>query len=489
MAYNIIMIYMFTQEDQSQFTERGISSEEIQGQIQKIQGGSFPLNVTRPAIPGDGIIKLSSTEEDHMRLHWDEKKAQWDCEKFVPASGAASRMFKDLFAYMQGEDNEAAEDFFQRLTDFPFYRELHLSQPGTRTEKEHILRRLLTAEGENWGKKAKGLLPFHLSSEGGCRSPLEEHLCESRAYLPEGNKGLKLHFTVSEDQKEAFTAKAEEGLKRFPESSFDISYSSQDRATDTIALDTEGKLFRMDDGKLLFRPGGHGSLISNLNKQESDILFIKNIDNVQKEEMQQPTTGAYKTLAGLLLKVRGELQQMEALWKDPAYSPDSSMMIKLQEYCGRQWDSHPERDEVLTLLNSPIRICGMVKNEGEPGGGPFWVQKGSVQSLQIVESAQIDLKNPRSKEIFEASTHFNPVFMVCLKKDLHGKRLNLKDYIDEEAFFVAEKSLQGRTLKALEHPGLWNGAMAKWITIFVEIPPQSFTPVKTVNDLLRKAHR
>jgi len=483
------MINMFTQEDQSQFTERGISSEQIQGQIKKIQRGSFPLKVTRPAIPGDGIITLNSTEEEELRLLWDREKTQWDCEKFVPASGAASRMFKDLFAYMQGEENQAAEMFFQRLEDFPFYKELNLSRPANRTEKVQLLRQLLTEEGEDWGNKAKGLLPFHLSPEGSCRSPLEEHLCESRSYLPAGKKGLKLHFTVSEDQEEAFKAKALEGIKRFQESVFEISYSSQDQSTDTIALDDQGKLFRLDDGNLLFRPGGHGSLISNLDQRDSDILFIKNIDNVQKEEMQKPTTEAYQVLAGLLLKVRGELQQIETLLKDPAYTPDNNTIEKLQKNCGRQWKTPPGRKEIHSLINSPIRVCGMVKNQGEPGGGPFWVQKGSNQSLQIVESAQIDLENPQSKEIFESSTHFNPVFMVCLKKDLNGNPVKLKDYIDQDAFFVAEKSLQGRSLRALEHPGLWNGAMAEWLTLFVEIPPQSFSPVKTVNDLLREAHR
>lgn len=480
---------MFTQEDQRQFTERGISSEQIQGQIQKIRGGSFPLEVTRPAVPGDGIKQLNTEEQKSMLDFWDKEKDAWCCEKFVPASGAASRMFKSLFAYMQGEDNRDAEEFFTRLKDFPFYNALKLKQPENRKEEEQLLRHLLTEEGLNWGQLAKGLLPFHKNTEGHCRSPLEEHLCESRSYLPLGQEGLKLHFTVSEDQKEAFISMAKAGEEEFSDTPFKITYSSQDPATDTIALDQKGEPFRLDEGELLFRPGGHGSLISNLNKRDSDIFFIKNIDNVQKEEMQLWTNQAYKTLAGILLHTRKRLQEMSDLWEDPEYTPDSRMMKQLQEDCGRQWDEAPDRKEVLNVLNSPIRVCGMVKNEGEPGGGPFWVRKDSRQSLQIVESAQIDLQNPRSKDVFDGSTHFNPVFMVCLKKNLKGETLDLRNYIDEDAFFIAEKSMQGRSLKALEHPGLWNGAMAKWISLFVEIPPQCFTPVKTVNDLLREAHR
>jgi len=322
-----------------------------------------------------------------------------------------------------------------------------------------------------------------------------EHLREGRRYAQQPDGSVAVHFTISDGAEENFAKTAGREQARLPESTFNISYSFQDPSTDTIALDEKGNPFRLESGELLFRPGGHGSLIKNLNERPGDIFFIKNIDNVQKEDMNHWTVESFTSLAGLILETRDSLKELKNQLINGAIEDENGFIEKLTEISGHDYSgiSQPltsRKDDILRLLNSPIRICGMVKNEGEPGGGPFWVkQSKGVKSLQIVESAQINLEDTRSKEIFDSSTHFNPVFLVCLKKDLEGNALDLKEYVDQDTYFIAEKSLEGRKLKALEHPGLWNGAMAKWVTRFIEIPPECFTPVKTVNDLLRDAHR
>jgi len=493
---------MINQQDKELLQQKGITEEIILKQIEKIRKGSSSLNIIEAAVSQRGIILLDEAQRSSLINLWQEEKEQWQSEKFVPASGAASRMFKSLFQYMKNQEEDSeVERFFENLDQFPFYRNIYsfikdqglsdFSDPSVRTE---ILSYLLKTKGLNWGNQPKGLLPFH-DSPRGTRTPVGEHLCEGRYYVREKDNKVPIHFTVSSDAEEAFQQRVEKEKTNFENVDYSVSYSFQDPSTDTVALDDKGELFRLSSGELLFRPGGHGSLIKNLNQRPSDVLFIKNIDNVQKESMQTPTIENFQALAGLLLQTRKELIQLEQSLKTESIDNPSKFLLSLKELTGHDYSEvckNPleRKDELLHLLNSPIRICGMVKNEGEPGGGPFRVKnKEGISSLQIVETAQIDLNKEEDRKIMEQSTHFNPVFLVCMKKDLHGNALDLSEYVDQDAYFTADKSLEGRSLTALEHPGLWNGAMAKWVTRFVEIPAECFTPVKTVNDLLRDAHR
>lgn len=492
---------MFTQSDIRQLEERGINPDAAKEQLSLIKQGSFELDLVRPAVPGDGITCFSEKKKGRLKELWEKQGPLYPSEKFVPASGAATRMFKDLYAFISGEKpSELVQSFFQNLHDFPFYTSLcdtfqnhGWTAPWTIEKQKELITYLLGEEGQNWGSLPKGLLPFH-RIEGNLRTPAGEHLSEGRFYAANSSGEVKIHFTVSPSAKNIFQKTVSQESRSFPENTFDISFSFQDPSTDTLALDEEENPFRLNSGELLFRPGGHGALLKNLNQRESDLLFIKNIDNVQKTTSQGPSRDSFCQMAGYLLEVREKLRKMEQQWLSGILPEERKLIEDLKLYCGIDFSGTGsilnKKENILQLLNSPIRICGMVKNEGEPGGGPFWVrQKGGEASLQIVESAQVDLSREDYKEIMKKSTHFNPVFLVCLKQDLKGNRLNLENFTQKEACFVAEKSLEGRKLRALEHPGLWNGAMARWITLFVEIPTECFTPVKTIEDLLRKEHR
>jgi hypothetical protein len=512
---------LFTPQDLQQFEERGLTPEKVEAQLALFRKG-FPFaDVRRPATPGDGILVLGEKKKKYFEDLYEKQKAAFRVVKFVPASGAASRMFKSLFAYHEAWIKAGRKSgvplpegdmkkFFSGLEKFAFHDLLEkylLEKYGVPVQEMkdagrygEIVDTILFEPGLGYGSLPKGLILFHRYPEGS-RTAFEEHLAEGALYAAGGDDGVILHFTVSPEHLEEFRKRQEEVRNYFEKRygvHYHISYSVQKPSTDTVAVTPENEPFRKEDGTILFRPGGHGALIENLNDLEEDVIFIKNIDNVVPDPLKGDTVEYKKVLGGVLLEIRREihswLERMDAglaqgeLDEAVAYAR-KKLMIPMPE--GFPDLPAPAKQKVLyDLFHRPVRVCGMVKNEGEPGGGPFWVAgRDGRLSLQIVESAQIDLNDPRKKEIVSHSTHFNPVDLVCSVKDHRGRKYDLREYVDRDMFFISEKSYDGKELKALELPGLWNGAMARWTTLFVEVPPSTFNPVKTVLDLLRPQHQ
>jgi hypothetical protein len=490
-----------------------MNSETVELQIANFKNGFPFLKITSPATPEDGIRVLSESELANFTETYPDKAAHLEVVKFIPASGAASRMFKDLFSFLDGDGDISKSNFVQKfianIEKFAFYEDLNnalkaqgSSIPSCIDQKDYkkILAALLLDEGLGYGNLPKGLLRFHkYHSEN--RTPAHEHLVEGIQYaLGKGNT-VKIHFTVSPEHEDKFKteiASVLPGLKLHSGVEFEVSYSQQKKSTDTIAVNMDNTPFAEEDGSLLFRPAGHGALLDNLNDIKADLIFIKNIDNVVPDRLKEPTKNYKMAIAGLLLEVQEKV--FEALRGMESGVSDSYVGLAERVFTGdlggklpADFDNHSLTEKASFLrekLNRPIRVCGMVKNTGEPGGGPFWIlEEDGSQSLQILETAQIDLTNPNSKSHFQASTHFNPVDLVCGTKDYQGNSFDLMKYRDMQTGFITEKSKSGRDLKALELPGLWNGAMAGWNTLFVEVPLITFNPVKTVNDLLRDEHQ
>ena len=445
---------MFSQQDLEQLEAKGISVAKAEQQLDYFRTGFPALDIVAPASVKHGILAPTKKEqEEYIRIWEDYLKEDHKILKFVPASGAASRMFKNLFQYLEdGEETAFIQEFLTHIDDFAFGQELE-GMTG-----QDAVRYLL--ENMHYGDLPKGLLLFHKYRDG-ARTPALEHMVEGALYAA-CNGVVRLHFTVSRQHLPLFRQHIAEHLQAFETKygvRFDISFSEQLPSTDTIAANPDGTPFRDKDGKLLFRPGGHGALIENLNRQDADIVFIKNIDNVVPDRLKKDTVRYKQILAGVLV---AEQKRVFERLQDPDIS-----------------------DEERQRLNRPIRVCGVVKNTGEPGGGPFLVRDadGSV-SCQILESSQI-----ADPALMAQSTHFNPVDLVCAIRDYEGNAFHLPDYVDPQTGFISQKSKDGKELLALELPGLWNGAMAKWNTIFVEVPVSTFNPVKTVNDLLRPQHQ
>ena len=497
--------------DSKQLAERNITEEQVERQVAQLKRGTTYVKLIRPATIGDGIIRMSPEQVTAMSQAFDEDKEYYQFTKFVPASGAASRMFKDLFTFIEnGVETKFTEIFFAHIHCFAFNEDLEqacmrlygldvdtLKQQNRQVD---IVKALLLEDGLAYGKLPKALLKFH-HYEGFDRLALEEHLVEAARYATDNDGVARLHFTVSPEHEQPFKATVSQLIDLYQQKyqvKYDITFSCQKPSTDTVAIDAEGNLFREKDGKLLFRPGGHGALIENLNDLAQEIVFIKNIDNIVPESKAEPTITYKKVLAGLLLRMQqqsfeyldmldgGDVTEEEL--KEMAKFAKEQLMIDIPEFVER-YDIYEMTDFLYERLNRPMRVCGMVKNEGEPGGGPFWVKNMDDEvSLQIIESSQIDHNKPDQEAIFKGSTHFNPVDLVCGCWNYKGEAFNLTDYVDPNTGFVSSKSKDGRELKALELPGLWNGAMADWITIFVEVPIETFNPVKTVNDLLKPMH-
>lgn len=504
---------MFTASDLKLFNEKGINMNSIMNQIENFKRGFPFINLTAAATPGNGIKSLNDEQVNELNASFNNKKNQYTVSKMVPASGAASRMFKSLHAFMDDIDKEADKEileFINRIEDFAFTEELgkviadnghSLQSLVTQKKYRTIIRYLLTNTGLNYASLPKGLLYFHKYQEGP-RMPLEEHIAEGIEYSRDIDGTVHLHFTVSPEHLELFREKADIAVERIRESAdyqFNITYSIQKPSTDTIAVDLENNPFRKQDGSLLFRPGGHGALIENLNELEADIVFIKNIDNVVPDKLKKDTYTYKKVLGGLLIELMEKTYKyLDAL---SGREPDEIFIKEVADFALKDLNIQlplsfhelpvDERSQVLkNVLNRPMRICGMVKNEGEPGGGPFWVRnEEGLSSLQIVESSQVNIKDKKQVEILGKATHFNPVDLVCSMKDFTGRKFDLRQFVDPKTGFISLKSKDGKDLKAQELPGLWNGAMAKWITIFVEVPIETFNPVKTVNDLLRPQHQ
>ena len=504
---------MISKADQTLLQEKGISEEKVAEQLKNFVTGFPYLKIETAAAVGQGILAPSDEEVKEYLTTWDEYcKSDKSVLKFVPASGAASRMFKDLFSFLSSDHDEPQSDFeknfFANIEKFAFYKELDETcvKNNSATIKELMATdkyktgvfNLLDSAGMNYGSLPKGLLKFH-NYDDAKRTPVEEHFVEGALYAAMGSK-VRLHFTVSPNHRSMFE-KLVEQRRAYYEKLFNVEYevtfSEQKQSTDTIAVDSDNNPFR-EEGKLLFRPGGHGALIENLNDIDADIIFIKNIDNVVPDRLKSDTVTYKKVIAGLLVSLQKKAFEYLRLIDSGKYTHEQIeeiiRFVQQKLFCRSSEIKHLEDcDLVIYLrkkLNRPMRVCGMVKNVGEPGGGPFlaYNNDGTV-SLQILESSQIDMNNPKAKEMFERGTHFNPVDLVCSVKNYKGEKFNLPTYVDPSTGFISHKSKNGRELKAMELPGLWNGAMSDWNTVFVEVPLSTFNPVKTVNDLLRDTHQ
>ena len=516
---------MFSEKDLEQIKAKGISQTKLAEQIKNFEEGFPFLELKKVATIGDGILKFDEKEIDDYVKMYESEMSKHQIYKFVPASGAASRMFKSLFSFMEKYDgsDEAIKyfegdtsfgsvfTFFKNIKQFAFYGSLKsvIAESGTnideliyQEEYGQVLRYLLTTTGLNYGGLPKGLLEFH-NYKTVTRTPLEEHLVEGANYCKDKDGKVDIHFTVSPEHKALFREKvltAGQPLSDEYKSEFKAYFSEQQAYTDTIAVDLENHPFRNVDGSILFRPAGHGALLENLNTIDADIVFIKNIDNVVPDNLKVSTYRYKKLLAGVLLKYQKRLfDYANKLKKADNISEkliDEISNFLQKELCNEftseftKMDFRGKIDFLNQKLNRPIRVCGMVKNEGEPGGGPFWSRNSDGNySLQIVESSQIDTSDEEQRNILQKSSHFNPVDLVCGIKNVDGEKFDLTDYRDARTGFVTMKSKDGRELKAQELPGLWNGAMADWNTIFVEVDIETFNPVKIVNDLLRPQHQ
>ena len=489
---------MFSQNDIRQIEGRGSSVRQVEQQIATLSKGFPWMKIVGPATPERGILVLSEKSAQECVDYYRSARVDGRC-KFVPASGAASRMFKDMFAGLhaleEGKPLPApAERLVEHIREFAFYDE-GVFAPGD--EAKDILEKLLTDKGLGYGAKPKGVLRFHRYADE-IRTAIAEHLVEAATYMKDEGGVCHLTITISPEHRPLFEAAISEVREKFEARygvRYDIRFQVQDPATDTIAVDPRNKPFRKGDGSLLFRPAGHGALIYNLNQVEEELVSIKNIDNVSAEKLL-PVTARYKEiLLGSALMVRDQIfQYLDELEADPSVACCNEIEDYLDRVLCIQLPlarSREERVEMLReKLNRPVRVCGMVRNEGEPGGGPYIIAgKDGCTSLQILESVQINPEDPGAKGAMARATHFNPVDLVCCLRNYKGERFDLTKYVDPDAGFISSKSFEGRELKALELPGLWNGAMSNWNTVFVEVPVETFNPVKTVLDLLRDAHK
>ena len=516
---------MFTGNDLELMKAREIAIETAERYIDLLKRGAVHMNLVRPATIGDGIVRLSSLQiEEFAKLH-RKASQQGRVMKFVPASGAATRMFRDLLKFMaEGDDTATLNDlrrssdksdqivhqFFQFMGKFAFYPELSnvMKLNGTDPQTEfklgnfkRILSYLLTEQGLDYADLPKALLTFH-SYGSSVRTAFEEHLVEAIHCTADEEQRAHLHFTFSPEHLEKAKALADSVVPDYEKKfniSYDISFSIQYPFTDTIAIDEDDQPFRDESGEILFRPGGHGALIKNLQNCGGDIVFLKNIDNIVPDHLKEDTRLCESMLAGYLISLQEKIFPYLALLIEE--KADSGQLEEICSFASDQLNVKmpqafkelpPQRlcNFLIERLNRPIRVCGMVLNEGEPGGGPFWVrEKGDDVSLQIVESAQVNGEDNSQAEIWRSSTHFNPVALMCGLRDYLGNGFDLEKFIDHDTVFMSKKSYQGRPLKALELPGLWNGGMAYWNSVFVEIPPEAFNPVKIVTDLLRGTHQ
>ncbi|MDR0763832.1 MAG: DUF4301 family protein [Bacteroidales bacterium] len=497
-----------TPQDIVLLKKKGITEKIFAAQLSAFKNGFLSAALVKAAtVENGGITSFSTEDVKKYARFYDESSALYSIMKFVPASGAATRMFKSLFAYYDelkaqpdAQPTGEAKVFFEHIKEFAFYNELRKHLPAKAGNLE-ILDTLLK-NGLDYGSLPKALLLFHFNGKTPIMA-LEEHLMEGAEYASGGGK-CKIHFTVSPEHLTTFKKKVKNVLPRYEKKygiKYQISYSIQSPATDTVAVTLDNKIFRDEKGNIVFRPGGHGALIQNINALNTDIVFIKNIDNVTTEKKRNLTILYKKLIGGYLIAIKDTIHSFLVDINSKKFSEND--LAQIETFAKKMFIDSPKEYKKYSfvqkknywkkMLNRPIRVCGIVKNENDIGGGPFFVNNVSnydgLTSLQIVETSQINLKNSKQKTIFEQSTHFNPNDLACWLKDYKGQKFDLTKFTDPQAAFITEKSIKGKAIKAMELPGLWNGAMAKWITVFIETPVSVFTPVKTVTDLLKEPHR
>jgi septum formation topological specificity factor MinE len=511
---------MFTSSQLKQLSDRGISQEQAVRQLDIFKKGITPVKLVKPAIPDDGIEVFDEKLIDYYVNRFQNEKEGISIVKFVPASGAASRMFKQLFeAKDEFEKNTETPSavlqkipeldiFFKDLKNYPFYDDLKALCKSNGTDPESLLKSgkyaeilnfLLSGSGLAYGELPKGLLMFHKYTQES-RTAFEEHFEEAAYYIVNKSKHAKLHFTVSPEHRKLFESLSLKLIKKYLEKhkvTFEVEFSVQKPSTDTLAVDMENKPFMMEGDKLLFRPGGHGALLDNMQDINEKIVFVGNIDNVAPDRTKTLRVRYKELLAGILIervqRIHGLLNNLKKAYSQQLKKEvlefiqnyiSASTVLQLSDINDNEFVTH-----AILILNRPLRVCGMVKNVGEPGGGPFWISdKSGIISKQIVESSQVNLSDPEQDKIFRNATHFNPVDMVCFTYNYKGKKFNLEEFRDPDMAFIAVKSQGGSSLKALELPGLWNGSMAGWLTFFVDVPIETFSPVKTIFDLRRQEH-
>lgn len=505
-------MWQCTPSDRDQLESRGMNPEDIREQLRMFQSGSAPVKLDRPCRPEDGILKLSATQRNHYRNLFARRAGDCRWARFVPASGAATRMFQFLFkardelkhGSLSASSRESMNRLLNQASSFAFFEAMcsQWEDAGVpfdqATSPEHIqdfVAFLLSDKGMGFENMPKGMVPFHRDGSLALTA-LEGHLYEAVEYLGPFQSAIAMHFTVNPQWLQTIKDHLDQHTRRWiPQYRFNIQFSVQSPATDTVAVDLQGNPIRDENQNLVFRPGGHGALLHNLNQIQSDAVFIKNIDNVPAPHLRYITRDEKMLLGGILLEFREKAHEIllaleqdhmsdeeieDALqWVEQGFGPESAQ------------DGSVTKGEVLfQRLHRPIRVCGMIINQGDPGGGPFWVDHGNGRIRpQIIEESQIDRDQPDQLAILKQSTHFNPVDLVCCLSDHHGRPFDLLEFRDKRSYFIASKSWRGQPIKALEWPGLWNGGMDGWNTLFVEVDPRTFNPVKTLFDLLKPGHQ
>ncbi len=506
---------MLNEKDLQQLENKGITADKLEAQIKRFEKGFPQLRIHSVATVGNGIMRLNEKDINHYIKLW--RQSQQDgvtIEKFVPASGAASRMFKNMFAFMTSGRTAPETDFekqyFDNINHFAFFSSLNKScellykdsipqliQNGKYVE---IVKAMLEKEGLNYGFLPKALLLFHKAPGGDVHTSLEEHLEEGAQYAANGKREVNIHFTVSPEHRKEFDKLLKSKLSMMEQVwgvKYNVTMSEQKQSTDTVAVNLDNTPYRDGDGNLFFRPAGHGALLENLNERDADVVFVKNIDNVVPLRLRNATVRYKKAIGGYLIDVQRAIAKHLLTLDKGANASELKSILKFVEnrLCTRNeatdgMDEKQLAEYLRGKLNRPIRVCGMVLNEGEPGGGPYLAYNADGSySPQILEAAQIDQNDPAAARLMKSGTHFNPVDLVCYIKDYEGKKFDLKQFVDQETGLISMKSTGGVDIKALELPGLWNGSMSDWNTIFVEVPIETFNPVKTVNDLLRPQHQ
>jgi hypothetical protein len=497
----------FTQNDLRRIKKLGLTPRDVEKQMELYRHGSNYLKLNRPCTINDGIISIRKAAMDEFIKLYERETAKFRLLKFVPASGAASRMFAEWFSALEsgGFGSPALNQLFLRnFKKYPFYSQIKQNKCASefieQKNVKSLLDYILSSKGLNFGWLPKALIPFHLYSAGRARTALEEHLFEAAQYVRGAGDVCHLHFTISREHKKDVAQKIKavkseyENLCRIK---YKISSSVQSSSTNMLAVDEKNLPLRDTSGNLIFRPGGHGSLLTNLQNLDADFIFIKNIDNIVPEKLLKKILPYKKMLGGLALRIQQEIFALLRLMENDEI--DSWQIEEIINYCSRiniifprnmsRQSLKQQKKIIFSSLNRPLRVCAIVRNEGEPGGGPFWVDEcDGRHTLQIVESGHVDKNNPKQMAVWSAAKYFNPVDMVCCTKNYRGEKFNLDSYVNQDAYLITMKNEKGRSLKALESPGLWNGGMAYWNTVFVGLPLVVFNPVKTVNDLLRPQH-